>query len=162
MCNVFAVAVQTRRRRILACSGVSVLSAQPINKSVCDGFCLECAHLFLSQSRQLNVAYIHINQNLIRCYDCLLCIYLIMDVWLCPYNVLDQAIKPRDSIWSNLTRLVSFNWLALACLQTPRLTLSLEGKQCRALHALHVQHYTIILPKLNDASFSGRKWLNIA
>lgn len=152
------VGVQTRRRRILACSGVSVLSAQPKNKSACDDFCLECAHLFLSQSRELNVAYIHFNQ----CYDRILCIYLIMDVWLCPYNVLDQAIKHHDSIWSHLTRLVSFNWLALACLQTPRPTLSLEGKQCRALHALHVQHYTFILPKLNDASFSGIKWLNIA
>lgn len=128
MCNVFAVGVQTRRRRILACTGASVLSAQPINKSVCDDFCLECAHLFLSQSHELNVAYIHFNQNLIRCYDCLLCIYLIMDVWLCPSNVLDQAIKHHDSIWSHLTRLVSFKWLALACLLTPRLTLSLEGK----------------------------------
>lgn len=102
---------------------MSVSSAQ-INKSASGDFCLECAHLFLSQSHELHVAYDPFDQNRIRRYDCLLCIYLIMDVLLCPDNVLDQAIKHRDSTWPHLTRLVAFNWLALACLQTPRPTLS--------------------------------------
>lgn len=138
MCNAFAVDVQSWL--------LNKLSAQPINKSVCDDFCLVCFHLlFLLQSHEPTVAYGPFNQNLIKYYDFLLYIYLIRGVLLCPYNVLDQAIKHCNGIWSYLTRLVSFNWLASACLQMPRSTLSFEGKQHSAFHALHVQHHILVL-----------------
>lgn len=121
-----------------------MLLAQPINKSACNDFCLEF-YLFLSQSPELNVADSPFNQNFITRYDFLLCIYLIRGVLLRPYNVLDQPIKHCNSIWSHLTRLVSFNWLASACLQMLRPTPSFERKQHCDLHALHVQHDAFFL-----------------
>lgn len=124
--------------------------------AACDDFCLECLYLLvLLQSHKLTVTYGPFDQNLIECYELQFCIYLIRGVLLCPYNVLDQAIKHCNSIWSPLTRLVSFNWLASACLQTARSTPSLEGKQRSAFHALHVQHDILVVV------FKGGKWLNI-